>query len=185
MARYYDSCSYPIRTHDPSCPHCHVTLLQEEEAKAARERWESLSELNRQEFEAEYDRRIREWKKSYDFYERKAPLKHMLAGAAVFGLAGALSGIMAVAYALAGLLGGRIISRRKGGIFLGTIVGAVLFMVILIIRLLIALMLPVEGVTLLLNAVSTHYADRFIGLLCPAAGGLLGYLIEQEYEQSG
>jgi len=47
------------------------------------------------------------------------------------------------------------------------------------------LCLSIEAEAFLMNVALSHYADRIAGLLCPAAGGLLGYLIENEFEARG
>jgi hypothetical protein len=139
----------------------------------------------KQEMEAEHASRCKEWSHNRDFYERKSVWKHVVAGAFVFGVAGAASGYMAIAYVLAGALGGKIINRRKGGIFPGTVVGAAIFAVVLIFRSVLVFFLPVEQEAFLTFMAHTHYADRIAGLVCPAAGGLLGYLIENEFEARG
>lgn len=185
MGRYCNSCTFPILPHDALCAHCEAVLLDRPAAEAAQKRWDELGDGARREFQAEYDLTVEEWYRSHKFYSRKAPIKHMLAGAVVFGVAGILSGWLAIAYFLAGLLGGLSLSRRKGGIFLGVVVGAVVFAVVLGVRTLMALILPVDAATLIFHAAMTQYSDRFVGLLCPAGGGLLGYLIEQEYETHG
>jgi len=185
LARTCGSCSFPTQNHDPVCDNCGTELLKGEEAEGARKRWEGLSESIRREFQTEHDRRVQEWREAHRFYERKAPIKHMLAGAAVFGVVGVFSGPLAVAYALSGLVAGLMISRRKGGLFTGTMAGVAVFALVVGVRTVVSLLLPIATLTLLLNAAATHYADRIIGILCPAAGGLLGYLIEQEYEEKG
>jgi len=135
--------------------------------------------------EAEHARRCEEWSKNRDFYERTSVWKHLIAGAFVFGVAGLASGFMAIGYAMAGVLGGKILNRRKGGLFLGTLVGAGVFIAVLIVRTGIVLSLRIEAEAFLMNVAASHYADRISGLLCPAAGGVLGYLIENEFEARG
>lgn len=185
MARYCPACGHPTQAHDRSCGGCDAGLLSEEEAREAQDRWTRLPSAMKEEMEAEHARRCREWSQNRDFYERKSVWKHLAAGAIVFGVAGAASGYMAVAYALAGVLGGRILNRRKGGLFLGTLVGAGVFLAVLAVRTAIVLCLRVETDVFLMNVALSHYADRIAGLLCPAAGGLLGYLIEHEFEARG
>jgi len=137
------------------------------------------------EMEAEHARRCQEWSKNRDFYERTSVWKHLAAGAMVFGVAGLVYGYMAIGYALAGIVGGKILNRRKGGLFPGTLVGAGIFMAVLIVRTGIVLCLHIEAEAFLMNVAASHYADRIAGLLCPAAGGLLGYLIENEFDARG
>jgi len=139
----------------------------------------------RQDLESEFARRCDEWSQQRDFYEKKSVWKHVLSGAIVFGVAGLAAGYMAVAYALAGALGGKILNRRKGGLFFGTLVGAGVFVAVLAVRTGIVLCLSIETEAFLMNVALSHYADRIAGLLCPAAGGLLGYLIENEFEARG
>lgn len=185
MARYCPACSHPIQAHDRNCGTCASVLLSEEAAREAQERWNNLPASMRAEMEAEHQRRCREWGQNRDFYEKKSVWKHMAAGSLVFGVAGVVYGYMAVAYVLAGALGGKILNRRKGGLFLGTLVGAGVFVAVLLVRTAVFLCLPVQTEAFLMNAALSHYADRIAGLVCPAAGGLLGYLIEHEFEARG
>lgn len=182
MARYCPSCGHPTQAHEANCGGCDAVLLGEQEA---RDRRDKLPAAMKQEMEAEYSRRLQEWTHNRDFYERKSVWKHLVAGAVVFGVAGIASGYMAVAYALAGVLGGKVLNRRKGSLFLGTVVGAAVFTAVLIVRSLFVVVLRIDTEAFLMNVALTHYADRIAGLACPAAGGLLGYLIENEFDARG
>jgi len=185
MARYCPSCGHPSRHHDATCGGCAAVLLKEQEAREAQERWDKLPAAMRQEMEAEHTRRLQEWSQNRDFYEKKSVWKHVISGALVFGVAGLASGYMALGYALVGAIGGKILNRRKGGLFLGTVVGAVVFAAVLVVRTGIVLCLRIDPEAFLKYVALTHYADRIAGLVCPAAGGLLGYLIENEFEAKG
>ncbi len=185
MGRYCPSCSHPIQSHDRNCKDCAAVLLSEQEAREAQARWEQLPEAMKKEMDADFARRCSEWTQHRDFYEKKSVWKHLVAGAVVFGVAGLASGYLAVAYALAGALGGKILNRRKGGLFLGTVVGAAIFAVVLILRTTFVLFLKIEPEAFLQTVALSHYADRIAGLVCPAAGGLLGYLVEHEFEARG
>jgi hypothetical protein len=185
MPRHCPACGYPTQAHERSCGSCDAGLQGEGEALKAQERWMRLSPAMKAQMEAEHARRCREWSENRDFYERKSVWKHLVAGAIIFGVAGAASGVMAVAYALAGVLGGKILNRRKGGLFLGTLVGAGVFVAVVVVRTGLVLCLGVETEAFLMNVALSHYADRIAGLVCPAAGGLLGYLIEHEFEARG
>ena len=182
MARHCPGCGYPTQSHDRNCAGCDAGLLGEAAAREAQDRFEALPAAMKAEMDAEHARRCREWSENHDFYERKSVWKHLISGAIVFGVAGVASGYMAVAYALAGLIGGKILNRRKGGLFLGTLVGGGVFATVLIVRTAIVLCLRVETEAFLMNVALSHYADRICSVLCPAAGGLLGYLIENEFD---
>ena len=160
-------------------------LLAEQDAREARERWDRLPAAMKQEQDAEFARRLSEWSRNREFYEKKSVWKHLVSGAIVFGVAGLASGYLAVGYAVAGALGGKILSRRKGGIFLGLVVGAAVFAAVLAVRTAFVLILRIDPEAFLMNVALSHYADRIAGLVCPAAGGLLGYLIENEFEARG
>jgi hypothetical protein len=185
MARYCPTCGHPSQSHDRACLQCAAALLGEQEAREAQARWDGLPAAMKKDMEAEFDRRCQEWGRNRDFYEKKSVWKHMAGAAIVFGVAGAASGWFALAYALAGVAGGKILNRRKGGLFLGTIVGAAVFATVLVVRTGCVLALKVETEAFLMNVAASHYADRIAGLVCPAAGGLLGYLIEHEFEAKG
>ena len=185
MARYCPICGHPTQGHDRNCCGCAAVLLGEPEARDAQSRWDQLPPAIRKDMETEFSQRLREWTENHDFYEKKSVWKHVAAGAFVFGVAGVAAGWMAIAYALAGALGGKILNRRKGGLFLGTLVGAAVFAAVLFVRTGIVLCLRIETEAFLMNVALSHYADRICGLVCPAAGGLLGYLIENEFEAKG
>ena len=185
MARYCPTCGHPTQGHDRNCDGCDAVLLGETEARDAQARWEQLPPAMKQEMEAEFARRLSEWSQNRDFYEKKSVWKHVVSGAIVFGVAGIAAGYMAIAYALAGALAGKILNRRKGGLFLGTVAGAAVFAAVLIVRTGIVLCLRIETEAFLMNVALSHYADRICGLVCPAAGGLLGYLIENEFDAKG
>jgi hypothetical protein len=185
MARYCPACGHPTQAHDRDCGGCAAVLLTEQEAREAKARWDGLPAAMKKDMEAEHSRRLQEWSHHRDFYEKKSVWKHVVGGAIVFGVAGAASGYMALAYVIAGALGGKILNRRKGGLFLGTIVGAAVFVAVLIVRTGCVLALRIETEAFLMNVAAGHYADRIAGLVCPAAGGLLGYLIENEFEAKG
>src|SRR5688500_343457 len=101
MARYCPACGHPTQAHDRTCGGCDAGLLNEDEAREARDRWMRLPAAMKAEMEAEHARRCGEWSRHRDFYERKSVWKHLVSAAVVFGVAGAASGYMAVAYALA------------------------------------------------------------------------------------
>lgn len=159
--------------------------MSEQEGREARERFDRLPPAMKQDLETEFAHRCAEWSRQRDFYERKSVWKHVVSGAIVFGVAGLASGYMAAAYLLAGALGGKVLNRRKGGLFFGTVVGGIVFAVVLVVRTLLVLVLQIEPEAFLMSVASTHYADRIAGMVCPAAGGLLGYLIEHEFEARG
>ena len=182
MARYCESCGFPVRPHDRNCDKCHGRVQADEEATAAQARWQALPDSTRKEMEAEHQKRWKEWADRIDLFERKTVWKHSIAGAVAFGVAGFPGGITALAYALLGALAGRILNRRKGGIFLGTVVGAGVFVAVLIVRTMMVAVLRIDPEAFLFSVASTYYADRISGLLCPAVGGLIGYLIESEFE---
>src|SRR5262249_24779791 len=171
MARYCAACGHPSQPHHRNCEGCDAVLLGEAEAREAQDRWMRLPAAIKGEMEAEHARRCQEWSQNRVFYERKSTWKHVVSGALVFGVAGRASGYMAVAYALVGALGGKILSRRKGGLFLGTLVGAGVFVAVVAVRTVIMLSLRMETEAFLMNVALTHYADRIAGMLCPAAGG--------------
>jgi hypothetical protein len=185
MARYCPTCGHPSQSHDRACLQCDAVLLGEQKAREAQARWDGLPAAMKKDMETEYSRRCEEWSHNRDFYEKKSVWKHMAGAAIVFGVAGAASGYFALAYALAGLIAGKVLNRRKGGLFLGTLAGAAVFAAVLAVRTGCVLVLRVETEAFLMNVAASHYADRIAGLVCPAAGGLLGYLIENEFEARG
>ena len=185
MARYCPACGHPSQAHDRNCEGCDAVLLGEQEAREAQERWEKLPPALKKDMEADFAKRLGDWSRNRDFYEKKSVWRHVAAGAVVFGVAGIAAGYMAFAFALAGALGGKILNRRKGGLFLGTIVGAAVFAAVLIVRTGVVLCLKINTEAFLMNVALSHYADRICGLVCPAAGGLLGYLIENEFDAKG
>jgi len=185
MGRYCPSCSYPIQSHDRACADCDAVLLSEPEAREAQTRFEQLPAVMKKDMEADFARRCSEWTQNRDFYEKKSVWKHLVAGAIVFGVAGLASGVLAVGYAAAGILGGKILNRRKGEIFLGTLVGVGVFAAVVAVRTAVVVFLRIDPEAFLMNAALSHQADRIAGLVCVAGGGLLGFLIEHEFEAKG
>jgi hypothetical protein len=185
MARYCPACGHPTQSHDRACLQCDAVLLKDPEAREAQARFEQLPAAMKQDLEREFNQRCREWSHNRDFYDRKSVWKHVIGGAIVFGVAGLASGPMAIGYAVVGALGGKVLNRRKGGLFLGTLVGAGVFVAVLAVRTIVVLMMKIDTEAFLMNVAFSHYADRIAGLVCPAAGGLLGYLIENEFDAKG
>lgn len=144
-----------------------------------------LPESARAQFQADYERRLRDWEKEHDFFEIRSLRKHTWAGAVAFGGAGILTGSWALVYALFGLVAGRMLSRRRGGIFSGIVAGIAVFASASLLYYALLGFLPIDSLTMLFNLGRFNLAARFVGLICPGVGGLLGYMIEEEFDRHG